>query len=384
MDNTGITIITPKGSYQDFPISFDIPIWSILFFSADDELSHLVQENYEDLLVKFNELEFNFTIVRSDAEFLGIGKDRLLQIYDVLEYKYPRIKNFYCSFNEWYFEESCFSASKLKLFLSSFENVPENWHSGFYFNGWEESFYPETSYSGNYPEYINTYLTYLKGKKEELYKSEGIKWAQLSPNFERPDDKIEIDEEAFLKINLIEKNLEDLKQSGDISLIIPILQKYIDETEDDLTEYDFFSLSISIDDYKILIPEIDVEIKLNTLTKAIYFLFLSADSNGIDIKNLAPHKEYLLKIYKTISNRYDIEKLEETVDSLVAPGSELIYMHLSRIKSAFCEQIDDNYASWFYVQGTKGKNKFIPSRTREYSNIKKFFKIWGFPSHIKE
>jgi len=112
------------------------------------------------------------------------------------------------------------------------------------------------------------------------------------------------------------------------------------------------------EDYKITLTDYgEIEIKMSHLTKSLYFLFLL--KREVHLDELKKHKETLFLIYKHISYQEDFDRMEESVDKLLRNENNEIYIHFSRIKSAFCKVIDQEIAKNYYIVGGKGQPKRI-------------------------
>ncbi|MDR1783113.1 MAG: hypothetical protein LBR13_02470 [Dysgonamonadaceae bacterium] len=112
---------------------------------------------------------------------------------------------------------------------------------------------------------------------------------------------------------------------------------------------------IAIDsDYKITLPEYGYCVAMSTLPKALYILFLK-HPEGIVLKCLPDYEAELLNIYKTISNRYNTENLEKSIEELCSPASNSANEKLSRIRAAFTKKMSDKFARYYYVSGERGK-----------------------------
>ena len=94
-------------------------------------------------------------------------------------------------------------------------------------------------------------------------------------------------------------------------------------------------------------------VKLDTQTKALYLLFLN-HPEGIRLKELSNYKDELLDIYLKLSNRDNLPTLQKTIENLVDPFSEKMYVPLSRIKTAFINIMGPQAAQDYYVSGKKG------------------------------
>ena len=158
-----------------------------------------------------------------------------------------------------------------------------------------------------------------------------------------------LDTDAVEKIEAIKLQLAELKVTGKLLFVLPILKRLLEEKSN---EIDFNSVSrIHVDeDYNILLPYFDnLEVKLSHLTKVIYLLFYN-NPKGIYISELWKYKEDLKKLYTNISNQSDFERMMISIDDLVNPNSKSIYTHISRIKSAFYKLMDKQYADYYIIK----------------------------------
>lgn len=172
---------------------------------------------------------------------------------------------------------------------------------------------------------------------------------------------IEIDLETKAILHQIEINIIKLKQSKQFFLIAPKLEKafkYLFESEQN-NKIDVPASDIIIDDnFKIILPQYqNREINLSHLTKAIYILFLK-HPEGILLNELYKYEDELFTIYKTISYQISLDKMKNSVQELLA-NDKAIFVHFSRIKSAFRENSTNYHSKWYYIQGEKGQKKFI-------------------------
>ncbi len=102
----------------------------------------------------------------------------------------------------------------------------------------------------------------------------------------------------------------------------------------------------------------DIEIKMTPLVKSVYFLFLRYP-NGLFLKDLADHREELTDFYIRLSNRFDIQKLEESIDSITDSTKNSINEKCSRIREAFISQIRDEFVFQYYISGERMEPKKI-------------------------
>ncbi|SEH61130.1 hypothetical protein SAMN02927937_00453 [Paenimyroides aquimaris] len=182
-------------------------------------------------------------------------------------------------------------------------------------------------------------------------------------------------EENIQKIvDEIKEQLEGLKKTGQFLAILPFIQHHINEIKE--TKDKVSRLYID-EDYRIFLPDYNnIEIKLSHLTKALYFWFLLVDQ--VDLSDLKDFEADLLIIYKHISYQENHEKMAKSISDLVENSNDEIYVHFSRIKSAFCKSIDKSIVKKYYILGDRNKPKRI-QLDRSLTNIKDFINKW-FPN----
>lgn len=199
-------------------------------------------------------------------------------------------------------------------------------------------------------EFISQYIYNLPVHAEERFVLYSIDETKESTE---PD--IEIDEETKLLLNQIEENIIKLKKSGQFFLVAPRLEQAVQG----LLESGISLSNIVVDkDFKITLPLYqNREITLSHLTKAVYILFLK-HPEGILLSELDKYENELLLIYKNISYQISLDKIRNSVRELIV-NDKAIFVHFSRIKSAFVKNFTDFYAVNYYIQGKKGGRKYI-------------------------
>ena len=100
------------------------------------------------------------------------------------------------------------------------------------------------------------------------------------------------------------------------------------------------------------------EIKLDHLSKAVYFLFLR-HPKGIRFKELSDYHDELLDIYLRITGRDSLEDIHKSIDDIVDPLNNAINVKVSRVKSAFRSAVSDRVARHYYIDGTGGMPKKV-------------------------
>jgi len=105
---------------------------------------------------------------------------------------------------------------------------------------------------------------------------------------------------------------------------------------------------IWLDDYNHL------EIKIPTLCKAVYFLFLK-HPEGIYLKDMWDYRYELKEIYMTISLRTNLDQMEQSIYDLVDPTSDSLQQKLSKISAAFRADLAADYAKLYTINGKRGE-----------------------------
>ena len=110
---------------------------------------------------------------------------------------------------------------------------------------------------------------------------------------------------------------------------------------------------------RIFLPDYNnMEIKMPTLSKAIYMLYLR-HPEGIMFSYLPDYRKELLHIYGLISGRDSLEDIRKSIDDVTDPTRNSINEKCSRIKQAFLREFDDSIARNYYITGERGEAKKI-------------------------
>lgn len=169
------------------------------------------------------------------------------------------------------------------------------------------------------------------------------------------DDSIKLDAETEKKLEILLNKLEEIKDNGQLLQVLPIIEKYLKKNNSSNRELSTLKIDIN---YNLLLVDYNIEIKLSHLTKSIYLLFLN-NPKGIKLTELENYAEELLGYYKVISNRDDYDKMKGSISDIINTKSNAIYVHLSRIKSAFINVIHPDIAKNYYIDGGKMETKKI-------------------------
>ena len=96
------------------------------------------------------------------------------------------------------------------------------------------------------------------------------------------------------------------------------------------------------------------EVKMDDLTKALYFFYLR-HPEGARLKELHEHEDEILHLYSGITGRDDTKKIQESVRNLLNPFGNALNVSMSRIKKAFKDVVGDRIARFYYVSGSYGE-----------------------------
>ena len=101
----------------------------------------------------------------------------------------------------------------------------------------------------------------------------------------------------------------------------------------------------------IVLPDFDgKQIKMDTLTKAVYIFFLK-HPEGAKLKELYNYEEEILGYYLGITGRDDLDAIKKSVHNFLDPYGNNLNTCMSRIRKAFKDAVTDNVAKFYYVGG---------------------------------
>lgn len=101
----------------------------------------------------------------------------------------------------------------------------------------------------------------------------------------------------------------------------------------------------------IILPDFGgKEVKMDDLTKAIYFYYLK-HPEGTRQKELQSHEEEILKYYMSITGRDDVRIIRKSLHNHLDPFGNSLNVSISRIKKAFKDIVGDRIAKFYYVDG---------------------------------
>lgn len=217
----------------------------------------------------------------------------------------------------------------------------------------ESNFFRNSEQSKDYASYFDDVISYLKQLREDEKDFDDMPFSPPPV----VDYTEQLDESAKEIISTIEAKLSELKDSGQLLFLIPILKNLLEKQSQSI-QLDAIS-RLQVDSHnKIQLPYFKKEVELSHLTKSIYFLFLK-HPEGINLKELGNYQKELLSIYTSVSNQLDYDKMLKSVEDVVNLETKAIYTHLSRIKSAFYKIMDESFAKYYIVSGNGEEDRKV-------------------------
>lgn len=102
----------------------------------------------------------------------------------------------------------------------------------------------------------------------------------------------------------------------------------------------------------------NMEIKIPTLEKALYILYLK-HPEGIYISSLNEHRQELYDIYARLSNRGLMEDMRKRIDDMTNVLRDQTSVKISRIKKSFTDALGNALAEHYIIQGENAERKLI-------------------------
>jgi len=108
------------------------------------------------------------------------------------------------------------------------------------------------------------------------------------------------------------------------------------------------------DNFHFLLPDYDLDVHMNrTLCKVFYILFLR-HPEGIRLKEIADYRDELLFIYKTISNRLDINKMTASILAAIdLEDPALLYQYISRANKSFRDKLSFKLSEHYTISNDR-------------------------------
>lgn len=112
-------------------------------------------------------------------------------------------------------------------------------------------------------------------------------------------------------------------------------------------------------DFRIYLTDYDnMEIKMKSLPKAVYLLFLN-HPEGIRFKELTDYRKELMQIYNKLTNRSNNDAVLKSIEDLTDPTKNSINEKCARIRGAFLEHFGDPLVRNYCITGLRGEPKKI-------------------------
>lgn len=126
-----------------------------------------------------------------------------------------------------------------------------------------------------------------------------------------------------------------------------------------LLEYDpTFPQLIITRNYKFLLGDNRVEVRLEPLVKAVYLLFL-CHPEGIIFKNLPDYRQELTGIYSEVRPWGLSDRALKSIEDVTNPMLNSINEKCARIRKAFAGVLPSSVARYYSISGKRGEPKKI-------------------------
>lgn len=201
---------------------------------------------------------------------------------------------------------------------------------------------------------IGKQIAFEKEQHERLLTS-GVEydhWDDLGAGTENADDRFNsqlVEEDINDLIDEVKERISKLRKRG----ISQYILEQLVHPDDRLTRL------IIKEDYRIFLPDYNnMEIKMEPLVKAVYFLFLN-HPEGIPFKRLPDYREELTNIYIKLKPYGMNNRVMQSIEDVTNPLLNSINEKCARIRGAFVERFDDHMAKYYYIDGLRGQPKKI-------------------------
>ena len=212
-------------------------------------------------------------------------------------------------------------------------------------DGWTSFSYLVTD-SLSPDEALNTFCIYLKSYYNSYDEPNASRFGLIYDSEDSTAEELPKDEFAdrCFEIEIqnisveIRERIHKLRLYGVSELAIKSLFK----------EEEKLSRLVITDDYQIILPDYgNMEIKMEPLPKAVYFLYLR-HPEGLMFKELPGYHDEFMEIYRRLTNRRDAVALR-SAERVLDPTNNSINEKCSRIREAFISRFDDNLACKYYI-----------------------------------
>lgn len=334
---------------EDKRIKLPVPFLqdeTILYVDSRIGTSHLyIEEHQEDLVSRFEDIGYTFLFLPDLAGDLSPG---------VLHYMFPGQRDILLAEDMYQQIQDLAKLGNKTGFLYKQDELT-------YFRVLPE--YPDESISA----VIDEFISFLATSQVKETSSIRFRIARDKDLGQLPFQAFELDEACdTLEVPAPTGSHARFSIQGHEEALEPRIQSIIDEWERLATKF-----GITIEDlevilgYKVKLSRLYItksnriyladlegrpEIKLDDLTKALYFFYLK-HPQGAAFKDLQSYEKEILKIYMGITGRDDLDGIRKSVSSLVSPYSDGRNSCVSRIKKAFRDIVGDHIAKNYYIDG---------------------------------
>lgn len=112
-------------------------------------------------------------------------------------------------------------------------------------------------------------------------------------------------------------------------------------------------------EHRIILPDYNnMEVKMEPLVKAVFFLFLN-HPEGIMFKCLPDYRKELTQIYVKLKPNGMTDKTMQSIEDVTNPLLNSINEKCARVRGAFVGLFDNHMAKHYYIDGRRGEAKKI-------------------------
>ena len=158
-----------------------------------------------------------------------------------------------------------------------------------------------------------------------------------------------LDTQTKAKLQLFKQQIAELHKCG---VPMAVLENILHQNEK-------LSRLVITKKYEILLPDYNnMEIKMEPLVKAIFFLFLK-HPEGIIFKHLPDYRQELIEIYNDLRPLGLNQRSIQSIEDVTNPFLNSINEKCARIRAAFIDRFDEYLANKYFITGERGEAKKI-------------------------
>lgn len=156
------------------------------------------------------------------------------------------------------------------------------------------------------------------------------------------------------KAERIREEIVSLQREHGIDVLVDVFGQDILQILENIPRPKLSKLQVT-DDFRIFLQDYNNrEVTFGALERSLYFLFL-LHPEGIRLKELDAYENQLMKIYKMVSNREDLRKMQSSIAEMVEPGSPLCQQKLARVRAAFRKWMNVDLEVEYTPNGKRGE-----------------------------